>query len=778
MTATDITGLRRVHDVGRRPDRVRARPRSVPALARRGRGSPGRGRAGRSAVRAGALHEGLHRLAHGPRRPGDRRGWSGRRGRAPTRAHERERLHVRAVDAMRRGDHSRRVRRAGPDRRPASDRPDRRAHRRAELHHPGRLSRRHRHRRAGASRPSPDEPQYQTMLGFFLEQSGYNDEGLAMSLALARPGPDQPLHVPRGRPRLSGARRLPERARDVRARRVARSAIRTSSGTWPRRRRILGHERMTRDYWASTAPPLAAATSASSSCGASKCCAQRAGGRRRSGATSPSRASAFAEYADWQTTWMHHWLGVAFARAGDWTEAGQQLERLRRHARRARQRPLVDAGRRAPGSRAGDHPGRSRRRRRGSWRRRWTDLHTHGRRQPRAEGHLPRRVPGGASPSRPRRARSSSSRSSACSPIPTTCSRSRRSPGPTSGHGNAALHRQSLAGSSSCEPRRWAWRRTPRAGGGARESSRWPHERSRQDRSPISHRGRVRPADRGRRARCPPRAPWPSCSPTERTGATSPIRCPTDVLEIVLAAALSAPSKSDLQQVAVDRWCATAPSRPRSAAGFPTCRGSPRRRSSWCSAAITGACGAVSELRARPLPQRHARHVHERGRRRRPGAAGLHHRRRGARASAAARSAWCATTSRSSPTLLELPPGVFPVAGLTRRLSEPAGLDQHAAADRGHRAHRPLRRRATCPRSSRPTTAGARRATPRRGRASASSSASATPSPTAGRRTRRASTPCPSATTSGRSSGATASGWPTGGAAETAQTAERLLTRQ
>jgi Flp pilus assembly protein TadD len=37
-----------------------------------------------------------------------------------------------------------------------------------------------------------------------------------------------------------------------------------------------------------------------------------------------------AEYADWQTTWMHHWLGVAFARAGDWARAEQQVERLRR----------------------------------------------------------------------------------------------------------------------------------------------------------------------------------------------------------------------------------------------------------------------------------------------------------------------------------------------------------------------------------------------------------------------------------------------------------------
>src|SRR4029453_14577985 len=28
------------------------------------------------------------------------------------------------------------------------------------------------------------------------------------------------------------------------------------------------------------------------------------------------------------TTWMHHWLGVAFAKAGDWTRAEQQVERL------------------------------------------------------------------------------------------------------------------------------------------------------------------------------------------------------------------------------------------------------------------------------------------------------------------------------------------------------------------------------------------------------------------------------------------------------------------
>ena len=110
--------------------------------------------------------------------------------------------------------------------------------------------------------------------------------------------------------------------------------------------------------------------------------------------------------------------------------------------------------------------------------------------------------------------------------------------------------------------------------------------------------------------------------------------------------------------------------------------------------------------------------------------------------------------------LLELPSGVFPVAGHVRRLSEPGGLDQHAAAARRSPCTSTATTTATCPPSSRTTTVGARAATPRPRRASASSSASATPSPTAGRRTRPGSTPSPSATTSARTSAATASAWP------------------
>jgi nitroreductase/FMN reductase [NAD(P)H] len=73
---------------------------------------------------------------------------------------------------------------------------------------------------------------------------------------------------------------------------------------------------------------------------------------------------------------------------------------------------------------------------------------------------------------------------------------------------------------------------------------------------------------------------------TQRRYKPDPI--PDDVLEMALAAALSAPSKSDLQQVGIV-WCETGRSRRRSASGSPPCRGSRRPRSSWCSAATTAA---------------------------------------------------------------------------------------------------------------------------------------------------------------------------------------------
>src|SRR5690606_24010811 len=43
-----------------------------------------------------------------------------------------------------------------------------------------------------------------------------------------------------------------------------------------------------------------------------------------------AEADRLLAHADFLTTWMHHWIAVAFARAGEWGKAERQVERLRR----------------------------------------------------------------------------------------------------------------------------------------------------------------------------------------------------------------------------------------------------------------------------------------------------------------------------------------------------------------------------------------------------------------------------------------------------------------
>jgi tetratricopeptide (TPR) repeat protein len=94
---------------------------------------------------------------------------------------ERERLHVHAVDAMRRGDQATAYALLGEI--TARYPTDRIAVRILGLNcvtqgnYRGGIDIARRSLEA-----NPGEPQFQTMLGFFLEQSGYNDEGLEMSL--------------------------------------------------------------------------------------------------------------------------------------------------------------------------------------------------------------------------------------------------------------------------------------------------------------------------------------------------------------------------------------------------------------------------------------------------------------------------------------------------------------------------------------------------------------------------------------------------------------------
>src|SRR5688572_2741075 len=172
----------------------------------------------------------------------------------------------------------------------------------------------------------PGEPQYQTMLGFFLEQSGYNDEGLAMSTRSLAQDPTN-LYTYHAVGHAYQARGDYRSTLETFAR--AASLERYAHVLWhlAEAQAILGHDRMTRDYWASTAPALPLY--------------ERIELRWRlellrhapvdDGAWHElsTQAERVLEQADFQTIWMHHWIGVALARAGRWDRAQQQLERLR-----------------------------------------------------------------------------------------------------------------------------------------------------------------------------------------------------------------------------------------------------------------------------------------------------------------------------------------------------------------------------------------------------------------------------------------------------------------
>jgi len=173
----------------------------------------------------------------------------------------------------------------------------------------------------------PDEPQYLTMLGFFLEQSGYNDEGLEVSLRSLAKDPTS-LYTYHAVGHAYQARGDYPKALETFER--AASLERYAHVLWhlAEAHAILGEARMTRDYWASSAPPLPlyeriellwrlevlrhAPT-------------DDAAWRDLAG-----QGERLLAHAEFLTTWMHHWIGVAFARTGQWERAKQQLERLHR----------------------------------------------------------------------------------------------------------------------------------------------------------------------------------------------------------------------------------------------------------------------------------------------------------------------------------------------------------------------------------------------------------------------------------------------------------------
>jgi tetratricopeptide (TPR) repeat protein len=174
---------------------------------------------------------------------------------------------------------------------------------------------------------APDDPQFLTMAGFFLEQSGYNDEGLAMSLRSLALDPTSLYtyhsvgHAYQARGDYRSTLETFERAA---------SLEHYPHVLWhlAEAQAILGYERLTRDYWATASPPLPLFERIE--------LLWRLEALRQASVDEATwkdlaaQGERLLEHADYLTTWMHHWIGLALARAGQFDKAQRQIERFRR----------------------------------------------------------------------------------------------------------------------------------------------------------------------------------------------------------------------------------------------------------------------------------------------------------------------------------------------------------------------------------------------------------------------------------------------------------------
>jgi tetratricopeptide (TPR) repeat protein len=174
---------------------------------------------------------------------------------------------------------------------------------------------------------APDDTQFQTMLAFFLDQANKDpDAGLALGLrALAAdPGNLYTYHAVghhyAARGDYRNALAIFERANSVE---------RYPHNIWhlAEAHAILGDRRLTHDYWASTAPMLPLFERIEL-----RWRLETLRGEPVDDATwrdLAAQGERLLANANYLTTWMHHWIGVAFARAGDMQKAQQQLAHVR-----------------------------------------------------------------------------------------------------------------------------------------------------------------------------------------------------------------------------------------------------------------------------------------------------------------------------------------------------------------------------------------------------------------------------------------------------------------
>src|SRR5713101_3620877 len=173
----------------------------------------------------------------------------------------------------------------------------------------------------------PDEPLFQTMTGFFLEQSGYNEDGLTLSLRSMATDPTNLYtyhavgHAYQSRGDYRNALSTFERAA---------SLERYPHILWhlAEMQAILGYEQFTRDYWTSTSPALPLFERIELMWRLE--IIRHAPVDTAMWQELATQGERLLQHANYLTIWMHHWIGLALARAGKSQQAQQQLEFLRR----------------------------------------------------------------------------------------------------------------------------------------------------------------------------------------------------------------------------------------------------------------------------------------------------------------------------------------------------------------------------------------------------------------------------------------------------------------
>jgi len=239
---------------------------------------------------------------------------------------EREHLHVQAIDALAR--HDRAAAQTVLDQLVAQYPTDRMALWQLNLIHTAQGTRREALALARRSLEAcPDEPIFQTMTGFFLEQLGYNEDGLTMSLRSLATDPTNLYtyhavgHAYQSRGDYRQALSTFERAA---------SLERYPHILWhlAEMRAILGYEQFTRDYWASAAPALPLFERIELMWRLETI--RHASVDEAVWQDLATQGERLLQHANYLTIWMHHWIGLALARTGKSQQAQQQLEFLRR----------------------------------------------------------------------------------------------------------------------------------------------------------------------------------------------------------------------------------------------------------------------------------------------------------------------------------------------------------------------------------------------------------------------------------------------------------------